>query len=256
MMDPRHKLAVGPVKEYLLGKLDDRSAGMLEQQYFADQSVLLQMQAIEVALIEEYLDGRLKGPDRTRFEQRYLRVPELVRRLDQVRTARREHTTALPTRSPWLRPILAAACLAIVTVVVWQFWKTPTPPPVQIVDAPKKTSPITLVLSPGVVMGPGGRTVNLNLPAGEKSVRLIMELPGLVEPADFSVQVSTVGPPATDVWSSPSVLRSTPSAGGQTVTAELSSSRLGPGDYLVTVKDSAGAVRERYLFRAVTGNPQ
>src|ERR1035441_7497471 len=58
---------------------------MIEERYFTDRAFFLSVQSVETALIEDYLSERLSPSSKKRFESRYLAVPELRRRVDEVR---------------------------------------------------------------------------------------------------------------------------------------------------------------------------
>ena len=83
-MPRRHKECV---KAYLLGFLDEIEAAQIEAKYFADSAYFQWVQDVETELIGDYLAGRLKPEDRGRFESRYLTVPEMRKRLEEVRSA-------------------------------------------------------------------------------------------------------------------------------------------------------------------------
>jgi curli biogenesis system outer membrane secretion channel CsgG len=112
-METQHK-SIGSMRAYLLGVLPDDEATALEEDYFVDRKSLHRLQTEEAALIIDYLDGRLGKKESQLFEGRYLRVPELHRKVEAVRHARR----ALPMQSKralWMRwSIAAAAALALV----------------------------------------------------------------------------------------------------------------------------------------------
>jgi curli biogenesis system outer membrane secretion channel CsgG len=112
-METQYK-SIESMRAYLLGLLPDDEAAALEEDYFVDRKSLHRLQTEEAALITDYLDGRLGKKESQLFEGRYLRVPELHRKVETVRHARR----ALPMQSKravWVRwGIAAAAALAFV----------------------------------------------------------------------------------------------------------------------------------------------
>ena len=73
------------MRSYLLGTSTKRAASSIEERYFTDRGFFLFVQAVETALIEDYLAGRLAPSTKKRFESRYLAVPDLRRRLDEIR---------------------------------------------------------------------------------------------------------------------------------------------------------------------------
>src|SRR6266566_694368 len=106
-MNPDHIVLIEPVRAYLLGKLDDQTASVLEQRYFTDRSFFLRVREIETALIQDYVAGRLASTDKHLFENRYLTVPEMRRRLEEVRRlgGTPVHDVAHQSASSW-RPVL------------------------------------------------------------------------------------------------------------------------------------------------------
>src|ERR1700733_14489213 len=83
-METPHSL-IEPVRAYLLGALDDREASELEVLYFCNPACLRLMNNVEESLIKDYFQNRLSQAEREQFETRYLEVPELRRKLEEVR---------------------------------------------------------------------------------------------------------------------------------------------------------------------------
>ncbi|MBZ5531266.1 MAG: hypothetical protein LAO20_07535 [Acidobacteriia bacterium] len=110
------------MRSYLLGFLPEDEAAALEQQYFADRAVFLRLQAEETALIADYLDGRLRPWEKTRFEARYLKVPVLQRKVEEVRRQRAvDRPAARPSIWAW-RPLFASAALVLVLGLGLGLW--------------------------------------------------------------------------------------------------------------------------------------
>lgn len=111
-----------PVRSYLLGQLADHEATALEEKYFMDRSFFLRVRAVEQGLIEDYLENRLPRSEREQFESRYLKVPALQQRLEEVRA---QWARSLPASKPatgWAWRIAFAACLiCVVGAVVWVY---------------------------------------------------------------------------------------------------------------------------------------
>lgn len=78
---------------YLLGVLPDAESDRFEQLYLQDEDLFEQLSEIEDELIDDYASGALKGEDRTRFEEYFLRSSER-REKTQLALALTEHAAA------------------------------------------------------------------------------------------------------------------------------------------------------------------
>jgi len=87
------------LKDYLLGKLPSPQMDAIEESYFAHREVLLVLRDVEDRLIRAYLQDNLPQPDRLLFEARYLHIPELTKRLNEVRSSF-EHQGKAPNLPP------------------------------------------------------------------------------------------------------------------------------------------------------------
>src|ERR1035438_9155246 len=105
-MKMNHKLRE-PVRAYLLGALVGREARAIEERYFGDRAFFLWVRAIEVGLIEDYLDGKLSPAHVQRFESRYLQVADLRQRLEEVRQRHETTSSHNPIRLKKFSPIVA-----------------------------------------------------------------------------------------------------------------------------------------------------
>lgn len=112
-METRH-IVSEPVRAYLLGQLGDQEAVALEEKYFMDRSFFLRVQSVEQWLIEDYLENRLSQSERQQFESRYLKIPALRKRLEEVRS----QAPSLPAPKPENRWILRAAFATCLICVV------------------------------------------------------------------------------------------------------------------------------------------
>src|SRR5947207_1644652 len=91
------------MRAYLLGQLPDDQAAALEEEYFVNRAFFLKVQSEEATLIADYLDGTLSPAEKLSFESRYLRIPELQCRVEEIRRRR-----VLGKPVPWTRWRLAA----------------------------------------------------------------------------------------------------------------------------------------------------
>ena len=83
------------VRSYLLGTLEEGEAASVEEKYFTDRNFFLFVQGVETALIEDYLSGRLAPSVKGHFEARYLSIPDLRQRVEEVRGTRVPSSTIL-----------------------------------------------------------------------------------------------------------------------------------------------------------------
>ena len=107
------------MRAYLLGLLPDREAAAMEQRYFTEDACFHEIEEEENALIADYLDDKLPPDERELFVSRYFEVPELQRKVDEIRS---QHTAiAQPVqRTSWIEWRIAAA-LALVLVLAFIF---------------------------------------------------------------------------------------------------------------------------------------
>jgi hypothetical protein len=119
------------MRAYLLGLLPDDQATALEEEYFVNRAVFLRMKSEERALIADYLEGRLGSEEKQSFESRYLKAPELQRKVDE---ARRQRNVSRPAVKAWVRmtrPLAAGAAFAMVLCLgfgLWAFYHWQKPP--------------------------------------------------------------------------------------------------------------------------------
>ena len=240
-----------PVKSYLLGTLEENLASSIEERYFTDRAFFLFVQAVETALIEDYLAGRLAPSTRSRFEQRYLTVPDLRRRLEEVRG--RQALPTAPEGSGWnIRILLTAAMLLVCFggAALWVYHDRMRFPAL-----PRSTfvRPVlaTISLSPGVVKGEATGMALIRATSEKGDVRLVLELPAQSSPIFCSAQLSVALSDGTwkRVWSTPQPVWSTTFRAGQQLSLNLDSSLLDRGDYQVEVTGADKLIQEAYFFR-------
>jgi hypothetical protein len=71
--------------QYLLGKLSDSEAALLEEKYFADDSVFDNIEIAEDELIDAYVRNRLSAEDRKQFETKLLGSERIAERVEFAR---------------------------------------------------------------------------------------------------------------------------------------------------------------------------
>lgn len=102
------------MRDYFLGQLPDAQVDAIERAYFAKETELDALAAVEDELIDDYLSGRLSPEQRARFESHYLVSDVHVRR---VAIARAFRARAAPVRaSSRVKPLLAIAAVFVLAV--------------------------------------------------------------------------------------------------------------------------------------------
>lgn len=238
-MTERHKLAES-VKEYLLGTLSDRESSILEEKYFTDPAVFQLVSQREDQLIRAYLGDRLSPAERERFEDRYLAVPELSRRVREIETQ---------IRVGRLRFAFAGgfAAIAVCFVFLWLLSRGPATRPPVVASLPQAAPVLALRLTPGVKMS-SEKAAALTSPVG-KRLTITLELPGRTSPAEYSVAIAAVDADGHQrtVWSGRTLSSSGTRA--QEAVIEPDSSLLRPGDYIAEIDSASGEPVEKYVFR-------
>lgn len=237
------------MRAYLLGELDDEQASVLEGRYFSDPSCFRWVQDVETELIGEYLQGKLPAPERARFERRYLAVPELTKRLEEVRSHAPE-TQSLFFRVRW--QFALTVFVLVCGGLSWVVWRGRSDRPVEIAQRTQPIGVTTLLavhLDPGLMKGPDSRQAQFTAPPAGR-VRLSLELPGRTSRLDCRVALSIVEADGrrAPVWASQRV-ESSAAGKSQEVIVEIDSYRLRPGDYVGEVAAPDGSVLETYSFR-------
>jgi hypothetical protein len=242
-----------PVRAYLLGTLAEQESVALEERYFSDRAFFLWVQAVEVGLIEDYLDNRLPASARELFESRYLLVPDLRKRLDEVRS-QRATVVALDRRQIALAWQIAAVALVCVAGLSTWLLLRQSGQPFQVAHNERPSAEITIALRPGVAKGDGEGVAQFVLPSQRTPIRLSLELLGSRADLQYQVELFSIsldGQP-NKLWRSAMLSASAPVAGGRTVSCTLDSTLLARGDYLVHLATPDGSVVESYTFRVTS----
>jgi hypothetical protein len=215
--------------------LDDRDADAVEDDYFTDPAYFRRIRAVETELIRRYLRGQLASAERERFESRYRTVPELTKRLEEVRASvvPGHHFQIFQVRFA-----LPIAALVLVALGVWYFEHRPkaAQPDLQAGSSRATVAAFTAIqLIPGSTMGSVRVPQRFAQPRTE-SVRLILELPGRHDPVECRVVLSLIDSSdrRVNVWNSDTILSRT-QGDSQQVDAEIKSEMLRPGDYVAEV---------------------
>lgn len=205
-------------------------------------------------MIADYLDGNLPSAEKRYFEGRYLRIPQLQRKVDEVRRQRNvlRPATRPPVWTNW-RVAFALASILLLGFGIW-IYRSHLTKPAELAarnQPPQANSAISIRISPGSVKGIDSKPAQFEPPANGSTIHLILELPGQLSPAQCQVKISMVGPDGrwVPVWSSPEPLRSSFDGTGQALTIKLVGAALQPGDYVVEAWTPNGEVRETYVYR-------
>jgi hypothetical protein len=213
-------------------------AAALEELYFCNRLVYLQLREVETDLIRDYLAGRLPGDELERFEERYLTVPELVERVAEVRAMAGRPVPAesrTVSRKLWGRFALAVCSVGAVAIS-WVMRK-PEPTagrsPEQAVRRTVVSPSASIQLEAGLWKDGGNQ---LAVPAEATGpVRLQLKVPASIAGVACSVRISRVQPDGklVEVWSSGEPLMPVLSGGGASSQAEAEEPQAGP--WLITV---------------------
>jgi hypothetical protein len=254
-METRH-IQDEPVRAYLLGTLDDRHAVALEEKYFLDHEFFGRVRKVETKLIEDFLQDRLSAGERRLFEQRYLAVPQLAQRVEELREefAKAPRPVQAPRSLVW-RWSMAGVAVSLMLVAGVAYWRIPrqtTAHEAVLTHVARNLPLFTVRLTPGLIKGANAQSVVLAThPAG--TVRLLLDLPGRNASTDYQVQLMAVGAEGqrTGIWKS-GTIRPAMVAGGSVLTVDVDAGLLRPGDYLAEAELPGGEVLETYLFHVNT----
>jgi hypothetical protein len=234
------------MKAYLLGKLGSSEADALEDRYFSDRKVLLQLKACEDDLIAGYLSGRLSADDRQLFEQRYLVIPELRQRVDDA--SRQQTRRALGNK--WAaRQMVFVAMVLLVSVGVWTYRESRAPAVIRSSGSRAIIPALVVPLSPGVVKGQSG-VAEVRMPASRGTIRFLLDAPGTQPFREVFAGLFLIGSSGerTRVWQSNTPLASIGTGVEVRFAANIDSAILRRGDYLLSLESKSGEALDNYLF--------
>jgi hypothetical protein len=251
---PMDHISNESMRAYLLGQLPDDQATAVEEEYFINRTFFLKMQSVETALIADYLDGRLWQTEKQLFEGRYLRVPALQQKLEDIKRQRLEDTPAAEPAFWWgsWRLALVATSIVVLFLGIWVYRSRIAGHPTLIAGGQTSTQPILSIhLRPNLTKGPDSGSMQFEQPANGSTLNLVLELPGQSSPVQCQARISIVKPDGRwdAVWNSPQALTSTAAGGIQELTVPLGGLLLHAGDYVVEIWSSDGGIRESYVYR-------
>lgn len=241
------------VRAYLLGVMSGPEAQAFEESYFNDRAFFVWVQAVEVGLIEDYLNGKLPAAKAQSFESRYLHVAPLRKKFEEVREQheRMKATHRLPRGLRWA----AFGAMALVLLSVGIYWagvsSKETRQPA--LTALNNTPSVHVELVPGVQQGGNSIMTEVQMPATHVPVDFDLEVPGKTVPFQCAVAISEIGADGVlhSIWDSPAPVHSALRGNSQHVIFQVDSSTFHRGDYRVDLKMSDVPGAGAYIFRVV-----
>jgi hypothetical protein len=85
------------IERYLLGELPNEESSRLEEEFFIDDESFAELEAVEMAMIDSYIQDRMSLAQRSRFESGYLSTPERREKVLLARTFHNELESLQPT---------------------------------------------------------------------------------------------------------------------------------------------------------------
>jgi hypothetical protein len=260
---------------YLLGDLTPAEQESLEESFFIDNDLFIELLDIEDRLISDYLNDRLSATDRARFERSFLTLPERRRDVElayllQPTSARqpliehlmpeaRQHNfwheiPAFLRANQTLAGVAATAIVAIALTSVWLATRLETEKvPSQTdstVTTPTGSTVMTLQLSPGQQRS-GGQLRQISLSPGILTVALKLEVL-TADYMNFRARLLKIAVGLTPILASDELKSKTTSAEGTLVLWEIPASKLQNGDYQVKLDaihpDGSGENVGTYYF--------
>src|SRR5262245_42701935 len=245
-----------PLTRYLLGDLTQAEQERLEEEFFCDNDLFIELLDTEDQLISDYLSDHLSPDDRDRFERRFLSLPDRRRTLELAclmqRSARRDaaerpnpEDEAVSWRQSILgafrarRPLtgLAMAALLIAVAIgifsVTRLSSDKGQPELGATNPPSGSGPamVSLTLKPGrlrdrgtsqkATVGPDTQVVELRLEDGIESYR------------SYQAGLQKMGDGAADVLTETALDAEKPGGGPAVIIWKVPAARLTEGDYKV-----------------------
>jgi hypothetical protein len=188
---------------YLLDYLSDDDRRAIEERYFADDEFFELISAIEDDLVAAYLEGRLRGRDRRRFEELYS-TPAQRQKVDAIRRLR------------------------------WFAKDSPGKPSERIPDddRPWLAGLLWFALAPSVRGAAEGRLIEV--PVGTTEIGLQLELDEIEDYASYKAHLKRDGEDEDQWTSNDCQIEST--GQGKLLLLRLPSDRLNNGDFVLFLK--------------------
>jgi len=233
-MEERERLVA-----YLLGELPEEEQHRLEREYLADDDAYEQLLVVEDELAYDYLEGRLSGDRRSRFESA---IGATERGKNNLEFARSVLIALRASRAPAERPqrywaAALAAALALAILPVWLAFRVASltgqlerlqaengRPAVQ---SPVPTE-LRFLLTPGLARSEGGPP-RLELSAQADLIRFELVTPPGAPSGDYVVTIQAAAGGA-QVWSQSAALS------GRTLAVTAPAKLFAAGEYGVAVR--------------------
>jgi hypothetical protein len=244
------------ITRYLLGDLTPAEQESLEEGFFIDHDLFIELLDTEDRLISDYLNNRLSATDRAHFERNFLTLPERRRDVElayflQPISKRRSsiedlmpeprrhnlwHATLTFLRAnQTLAGITATAILTIVLTSVWLVMRSETEMARSRTDStaiPSTSSTVlTFELSPGQQRGED-KVNQIILSPGVLTVALQLDVL-TADYTNFRARLLRIAMEVTPILASDELKSQTTSAEGTLVLWEIPASKLQQGDYQV-----------------------
>jgi len=249
----------GLLKRYLLGGLPPDQQDSIEEKFFTENDLFIELLDAEDQLIGDYLSGRLSAADRARFERHFLTLPDRRSEVELASLFRDTNTEQLMTEPvtphdrarDWLSQLLGAlrdklvltgaataALLLVAGAGVWlatrQYLKPSPDRGAAGITAPARSAVITLELSPGRPRSTGeapktvktsrARAIELKLAAGQTAF------------SNYRGRLQRLEEEAIEVLTNDALKWEQTSIGDRVVTWEIPADKLLSGDYQVKLE--------------------
>lgn len=254
MGEPSYKSTL--LIRYLLGELSPAEQDSLEERFFIEDDLFIELLDTKDQLISDYLGQRLAAAERARFEGHFLSQPDCRHEVElalflQTAAAHEPLNNGAATSVPppsWWRTMLdawranwamagatATALLAVTATCVWLITRTAEEAPAHIA-APPTTIPsgsatLTLELSPGRNRS-DGRAVRVVPPPETRIIKLNLA----TKAADFSgyqAKLLRLDKGAAEILAGDQLKWEPPTGAGRIVSWEIPATALPRGDYQV-----------------------
>jgi len=247
------------IVQYLLGTLPAEAAEEMELRSFTNEEFSEEIEIVEEAMIQDYLDDALEADDTVLFRQKYLAVPELLEKVEFARRARvairaQSHRSRWPRWISFASPAFAAVgllCLAFSLAWLREAHRLRGGQSSPMRTAIRNGTPntdlavansgiLTTALQPGLAMGAQETSNHLTVSSDIGEVRLLLDLPGAKDSPSMLVEILLIEERHRKVVWSRDGVPCVPTMAGKTVVVSVDPKVFSTGDYIANVKASHG----------------